>query len=249
MNSALAVTSTLTQPFKDCKVKGSITLYDKKQDRWFYSDRIDANRATLPASTFKIINSLIALDTGVVKDEQQVFKWDGTKRDISIWNKDHNLKQAYQHSAVWVYQEIAREVGKKRYAKYLKAYSCGNQNLESDLERFWLDGSLKITPINQVELLRKFYEEQPPFSRRSYQILKPIMLAEKKPAYSIYAKTGWGKVEAKDIGWWIGYLETKDNTIFFATRIWKYIEISNKNFTRCRKTITKKVLKDLKFIS
>jgi beta-lactamase class D len=240
----------LQKHFKNCNLEGSITIYDLQNNKWTYSDEEDAARATVPASTFKIINSLIALEEGVIKDENEVMKWDGVQRDISPWNADTDMKNAYKNSTVWFYQELARRIGKEKYASYLKKCSYGNQKLTSAIDRFWLDGSLAISPKNQVEFLKSFYEEKLPFSKRSYEVVKRIMLQEvpENATYELRAKTGWGKVEAQDIGWWVGYVEKKNNVYFFATRVQKPIEVTNENFMDCRKEITKKVLTDLQIL-
>ena len=104
----------LQQPFKDCNLEGSITIYDYKNKKWTYSDEADAKVATLPASTFKILNSMIALETGVIKDENVVFKWDGQKRFVESWNADTDLKNAFKNSTVWYYVELAKIIGKKK---------------------------------------------------------------------------------------------------------------------------------------
>ena len=246
--SLLAQKADLQQPFQDCKMKGSITIFDYKAQKWIYSDEKDAKFETVPASTFKILNSLIAIEEGIIKDPHLVVKWDGVQRDISPWNADTDLANAYKNPTLWFYQEIARKLGKEKYKSYLKKCGYGNQNLKSEIDRFWLDGSLKISPKNQVDLLVKLYERKLPFSQKTYDIVKEVMINEKTEDYTLYAKTGWGKVEAKDIGWWVGYFETKDNVYFFATRVWKYIEITNEDFMACRKNITYKVMEGLGFI-
>jgi beta-lactamase class D len=240
----------LRKHFADCRLQGSFTLLDHKNNKWTYSDEKEADIATVPASTFKIINSLIALEEGVIKDENEVLRWDGIKRDISPWNADTDMKNAYKNSTVWFYQELARRIGKEKYAAYLKKCNYGNQQLTSAIDRFWLDGSLKISPRNQIEFLKNLYAEKLPFSKRSYEIVKRIMIQEAPEAanYVLRAKTGWGKVEAYDIGWWVGYVEKKDNVYFFATRVQKPIEVTNENFMECRKEITRKVLAELNIL-
>lgn len=223
---------------------------DYKNNKWFYTDEKEADKATVPASTFKIINSLIALEEGVIKDEKEVLKWDGIQRDISPWNADTDMQNAYINSTVWFYQELARRIGKERYARYLKKCNYGNGQLTSAIDRFWLDGSLRISPRNQIEFLKALYEEKLPFSKRSYQIVKRIMVQQAPEAanYVLRAKTGWGKVEALDIGWWVGYVEKKDNVYFFATRVQKPVEITNEKFMECRKEITRNILAELNIL-
>jgi beta-lactamase class D len=240
----------LQKHFADCQLRGSFTLFDYKNNKWTYSDENEADIATVPASTFKIINTLIALEERVIKDENEVLKWDGIQREISPWNEDTDMKNAYKNSTVWFYQELARRIGKERYARYLKKCNYGNGQLTSAIDRFWLDGSLRISPRNQINFLKNLYEEKLPFSKRSYEIVKRIMVqqAPEVANYVLRAKTGWGKVEALDIGWWVGYVEKKDNVYFFATRVQKPVEITNEKFMECRKEITRNILAELNIL-
>lgn len=236
----------LQQPFEDCGIPGSITIYDLKNDRWIFSDQADARRETLPASTFKIINSLIALETGAVKDERVVLKWDGVKRFVPAWNADTDMKNAFQNSTVWFYVEMARRIGLQTYAKYLSACRYGNGNIRTGKnDDFWNYGEFGITPENQITFLKDLYEENLPFSASTYRKVKRIMIAEETPEYVLRAKTGWTWYGGKDTGWYVGYVEKKDNVWFFATRIRKDRKDVNENFSSCRIEITRKVLKEL----
>lgn len=255
--SLLSVTHAqvnLQKPFKECGIPGSITLYDYQQKKWIFSDEKDAQYATLPASTFKIINTLIALETGTAKDENHIVKWPGTTDTVkygyrpSIYH-DISMKEAFQKSAGWAYVEMAKIIGKKTYRRYLKKCNYGNVDLSQKDADFWNFGPFAISPKNQVEVLKAIYEEKLPFSKRNYQILKKIMVVEKVKNYTIRAKTGWTRDGGKDTGWWVGYVTKgqgkKKEVYFFATRLIKPRSVKNKRFSRCRKTITKKVLRQL----
>lgn len=238
-------------PFKDCQINGSTSIYDYQHKKWILSDSSDAQLATLPASTFKIINLLIALETGVIKDENAIVKWVG-KTDTTLYGyrpdiyKDMSVKEAFEVSAGWVFIELAKKIGKKRYKHYLSLCNYGNVNLSQKDADFWNFGNFAISPINQIEFMIKVYEEKLPFSKRNLEILKKVMITEQSNNYSIRSKTGWTRVSGKDIGWWVGYVERKDNVYFFATRIIKQRSTINKNFGQCRKDITKNILKQLK---
>jgi beta-lactamase class D len=240
----------LIKPFKDCGINGSITVFDFKNKRWIYSDTADAKRETLPASTFKVINLLIALETGVIKDENDMVKWIG-KTDTTLYGyrpdiyKDMTVKEAFEVSAGWVFVELAKKIGKKRYQQYLKRCGYGNINLSEPGTDFWNFGPFAISPINQVALLVKVYNSQLPFSKRNLSVLKRVMVTEKTSKYIIRSKTGWTRWQGEDIGWWVGYVERNENVYFFATRLIKKRTDSNPRFGECRKTITKTVLKQL----
>jgi len=197
---------------------GAFVLYDRNNNRYTrYAPQQGAERL-LPASTFKILNSLIGLETGVIPDENYVIKWDGTPYPISSWNQDHTLKTAIQNSVVWYYQELARRVGREKMQYYLDLVNYGNKDISGELDNFWLDGSLKISADEQVELLKRLYREQLPFSQRTMRIVKEILVLEDTPTYRLSGKTGTG-IGEMNVGWFVGYLQEKDNVYFFATNI------------------------------
>lgn len=243
----------LQQSFRECSIKGSTTIYDYKNQYWIYSDSLDALKLSLPASTFKIINLLIALEIKVIKDENEVIKWVG-KTDTILYGyrpeiyKDMTVREAFEVSAGWVFIELAKKIGKKNYTKYLNACRYGNLDLSMKDVDFWNFGSFGISPQNQVMFLKAVYEEKLPFSKRNYEILKRVMVVEKTNDYTIRAKTGWTRDGGVDSGWWVGYVESRENTYFFATRISKKRSESNPNFGQCRKTITKTILKQINAI-
>ena len=246
--STAVYSQDLNKLISDSGVKGSITLYDYNNQKWIFSDKKDAKRRTLPASTFKIINSLIGIEEGAVNDENEIIKWDGVTRSHEDWNKDCDMKTAYKISNVPFYQEIARRVGREKYNHYLKACKYGNKKIGDKVDYFWLDGSLRIDPVNQINFLKNLYEEKLPFSKRTFDIVKNIMINEQNEQYTLYAKTGTSDIEGRDLAWWVGYFKTKDNVYFFATRIWKKTGTEIENFSQLRKDITYAALKQMGFI-
>lgn len=237
------------KPFNDCNLKGSFSLYDYKAKKWTFSDKADAKKETLPASTFKIINSMIALETGAIKDENEVLKWDGKKREVEAWNGDTNMKNAFKNSTVWFYVELAKRIGLEKYKTYLKKSRYGNGKIyNGENNDFWNIGDFGVTPENQIKFLKDFHEEKLPFSKRTFEIVKRIFIEETKDAYTLRAKTGWTRFGGNDTGWWIGYIERKDNIYFFATRIIKDRKIENPRFSPCRKEITRNILQQMKII-
>jgi beta-lactamase class D len=240
----------LTLPFKECHVDGSITIYDYKKQRWIYSDTADAFKATQPASTFKVINLLIALETGVIKDEKEIVQWPG-HTDTVLYGyrpeiyKDMTVEEAFKVSAGWVFIELAKRVGRARYARYLKRCNYGNGNLSETGTDFWNFGAFAISPVNQVNFLVRVYKDKVPFSKRNTGILKKVMITETNAQYTLRSKTGWTRADGNDAGWWVGYVERKDNVYFFATRLIKKRSDRNPGFGDCRKSITKDILNRL----
>lgn len=241
------------RPFQDCNVEGSITLYDLKERKWMTSDILDSNNPTLPASTFKIINTLIVLETDMFSGIEQIIKWPGVTDTVKYGYRpdiyhDISIKDAFKQSAGWAYIEMAKQIGKVKYKTYLKACDYGNVDLSIKDDDFWNFGNFKISPINQIEILRGVYEESLPFKKSSFAALKDLMIDKKTDEYTLRAKTGWTRGSIKEIGWWVGYVERKDNVYFFATRLVKDKKDSNKDFGNCRKKITLEILKALKII-
>ena len=190
-------------------------IYDLNKNEYIQYNSERCNESFIPASTFKILNSLIALETGVIKDENEVIPWDSVNRQYDKWNMDQTLRTAIKYSAVWAYQEIARKIGEQRMQHYVDSVKYGNCNIGGGIDRFWLDGDLRITPLQQVEFLRRLYSDDLPFSKRNLDIVKDIMINDQTGNYILRGKTGW----AGTTGWYVGYLEENDNVYFFANNI------------------------------
>jgi beta-lactamase class D len=234
--------------FREAGVSGSFSLYNLTEKKYYTTDPAEFRKGTSPASTFKIPNTFIALEEKAVKDEHEVLKWDGTPRMLPAWNQDNDLKMAYKNSTVWFYQELARRIGPDRYHKYLRELSYGNRDTSGGLTQFWLGSSLKISPEEQLKFLQKLHDESLPFSERTYRIGKEVMVEERTATYTLRAKTGWAEVPPTDIGWYVGYLETGGNVYFFATRMYKPLDQKMDDFGPLRKTITRRILHDLKLL-
>jgi beta-lactamase class D len=198
---------------------GAFVLYNLSSSQTLRYNPNGCAEQILPASTFKILNALIGLDTGVIPDENYVIQWDGTIYPTASWNQDHTLKTAMQNSVVWYYQELARRVGKEKMQQNLDGVGYGNQELSGKIDEFWLDGSLKISADQQIIFLKRLYQNDLPFSQRSMQIVRQIILLEKTDTYQLSGKIGSGQMGDSNIGWFVGYLEKKDDVYFFATNI------------------------------
>lgn len=177
---------------------------------------INADKRLNPCSTFKILNSMIALDTGVVKDENETIKWDGVVRKYPLWNRDHSMRSGIAVSAVWFYQELARRIGKKRMREYVQKVNYGNMDTSHTLTDFWLGGgSLKISPNEQVDFLAQLVRNDLPFSRHAMSTAIDIITLKKEDGYQLAGKTG----SCGGIGWFVGFLQTQDKTTVFAINI------------------------------
>jgi beta-lactamase class D len=234
--------------FDNLGVNGSIIIYDLDRDRFDQHNPSRNNAAFLPASTYKIPNSLIALETGVIKDDVAVLTWDGIERGLGYspieeWNQDLNLRLAFKYSAVWFYQVLARKIGHQRMQDFVNQIQYGNQNIggKEDIDRFWLSGELRITPKEQIDFLRRLYQNDLPFDQRTIDLVKDITIAEQTPNYVLRAKTGWATSVTPNIGWYVGYLEQNDNVYFFATNL----DMVSETPPAVRLEITRLCLQDL----
>lgn len=240
--------STMQRPewqdfFDSAGVKGCFLLYDTKAAQYHAYNPKRCKVPFLPASTFKIPNSIIGLETGVIPDAEYVIKWDGVKRQIEAWNQDHTLRSAIAVSCVPYYQELARRVGAKRMKAYLDTLHYGNRNIGDEIDSFWLRGRLRITCFEQIDFLRRFHAETFPVSKRSMGIVKDIMRLDSTDKYVLRAKTGW--TDTQHVGWFVGWVETKDNTYFFACNI----DMPDNNpKPAARRAIAEQILRSLKIM-
>jgi len=250
---SVSIRTDFNKYFKNYNVQGSIAIYDDRNNKWILSDSSDVYKEALPASTFKIINLQIALETGVVKDENELIKWKG-QTDTARYGyrpeiyRDMTIQEAFRESAVWVFLDMAKKIGKDNYKYYLKACNYGNQNLSEEGDDFWNFGFLGISPVNQVNFLRNMYAEKLPFSKRNIDIVKRVLINEQNENYTLSAKTGWTRQGGINTGWWVGYVETKAGVVYFATRLFQDRKFNSPGFGPCRKEITRSVLRDLNLI-
>ena len=235
--------------YDEYQVKGSFVVYDRNADKFIFYNEDQFDRQFTPASTFKICNSLIGLETDVITDENYIIPWDSAKRN-SIWDKDFDLKNAFKNSTVWYYQELARRVGGEKMKHWLDTSYYGNADTSGGIDKFWLTGGLRITPSEQIDFLIRLYNNKLPFSQRSVDIVKDIMIEKDTLGYVLRGKTGWGSQENEDIGWFVGYVEANDNVYYFANCVQTYSKnIDDKEradlFNNSRRGITYQILKEL----
>lgn len=240
------IDNSLKKYFDAKNVDGCFTMLNNADGQiTVYNMALDTMRLT-PASTFKIANSLIGLQTGAITSEKMIIKWDGITRQNKEWNKDMNLKEAFKVSNVPYFQEVARRVGKDTMQQWIDSLSYGNKNIAGPIDSFWLNNQLKISPDEQLGFLKQLYFDQLPFRKSVQQQVRDLMLQEDNTAYKLSYKTGWGFDEKNNaVGWVAGWIEENRHVYFFVTLITtpdKQIDIS-----KSRMDVTKDVLKDLGF--
>ncbi|WP_025036967.1 class D beta-lactamase [Bradyrhizobium sp. DOA9] len=216
------IRDTLAKRFADLGTSGTFVGYKVEDYLIVASDKERSGEGKLPASTFKIPNALIALETGVVADpDKDVFPWDGVKRPIEAWNKNHTLRSAILVSAVPVYQEIARRIGEARMQKYVEAFDYGNRDIGGGIDQFWLTGALRIDPVEQVDFVDRLRRRALPISKRSQDFVADILPVTKVGEGIIRAKSGLLGAERGEpsLGWMVGWAEKGEAHTVFALNI------------------------------
>ncbi len=185
------------------------------------SDVRKCTRRYLPASTFKIANAMIGLETGVVSDPESKLPWDGKEYSNPDWNRDHTLRSAVQVSCFPCFQQIARAVGEPRMREWLDKLNYGNHDMSGGLDRFWLMGGLRISPLEQVEFLRRFARGELPISGRTAEYVRDLITLDVATGYVLYGKTGSAAPPEYEleIGWLVGFVEQGVRRVYFATLI------------------------------
>lgn len=211
----------LNQEFQAERVSGTIALYDTADETLVCSDVKRCKQPHLPASTFKIPNSIVALETGVTSDPEAVLKWDGTTRPVQAWNQDMTLRRAMQVSCLPCFQEIARKIGEEQMATWVKRLEYGNQNLAGGVDRFWIWGALRISPLDQLDFLRRLELGQLPIQASTRETVIDLITLDLADDYLLRGKTGSSSTpaEPETIGWFVGWVERGPRRIFFATAL------------------------------
>lgn len=218
------------------QVVGSILIYDAQKNEYFSNDFERTETGFLPASTFKIVNSMIALETGVVEDENHFFEWNREPRRLKIWEQDLTLAEAYKVSCVPCYQEIARNIGTKRMNEHLKKLEYGNMEIaDSMIDLFWLQGDFRITQKQQIDFLKRFYNKSLPISEKTDSIMRhKIMVIDDNEEYKLSGKTGWAIRNGNNVGWFVGFIEKNDNVYYIATNVTPINQNETNDFARVR---------------
>lgn len=246
------IDDSLEKYFTAKNVEGCFTMLNNANGKiTVYNMKLDTSRF-LPASTFKIVSGLIGLETGKITDENMVIKWDGKKHyfpdgtEATAWNKDLSFKEAFKVSAIPYFQEVARRIGADTLQQWIDTLGYGNMNISGPIDSFWLNNTLKISPDEQLGLLKKLYFDQLPFRKSVQQQMRENMMQENTTAYKLSYKTGWGFNESNQaIGWLCGWIEENNHVYFFVTLVKS--EDPKIDMKPVRIGITKDILKQFGF--
>ena len=222
--------------------EGSFVLYNLENDSWSIHDIDHATLRVAPDSTYKIYDALFGLEEGVITPEDSLIAWSGESYLFEAWNTDQTLQSAMASSVNWYFQSIDEQLGTASVYDYIKDIGYGNENISGDFSTFWMESSLEISPVEQVELLIKLQNNSFGFAPENINAVKDAICLSSSDAGTFYGKTGTGRVDGQDVnGWFIGYIETVDNTYFFATNIGADSDATGGNATE----ITMSILSDM----
>ena len=222
--------------------EGSFVLYDLENDAWSIHDMEHATLRVAPNSTYKIYDALFGLEEEIITPENSFIAWNGKTYPFEAWNADQTLQSAMNSSVNWYFESVDEQLGAANISNYIEEIGYGNENISGDFSTYWMESSLKISPIEQVELLTRLQNNSLGFAPENINAVKDAICLCASDAGTFYGKTGTGRVDGQDVnGWFIGYIETVDNTYFFATNIGADSDATGGNATE----ITMSILSDM----
>lgn len=246
LNTSAAAQQTIERAdlirlFDQKQITGGFVLFDPDLNQLTI---VNASRATareIPASTFKIANSLIALETGAVADVEEIIPYGGGTTPVDAWARDMSMRDAIKLSNVPVYQELARRVGLKKYSNWLERLAYGNGEIGADVETFWLKGPLRISAVEQTEFLARLASGTLPASAQSQRMVRDILRADEREGRVLFGKTGWTTAPDPDIGWYVGWIEGAGQLYTFAL----VMDVQGKRDADLRQKLTLEFLRAL----
>jgi beta-lactamase class D len=190
-------------------VRGTFALYEPTVDRWQVCDEARARERFLPAATFGIALALAGIEEGAIADEHEVFRWDGRPKTRRDWERDHTLGSGIAHGVAWMFQEVARRIGRARMREWLERLAYGNRDLGGGIELFWLQGALRVSAREQVAFLHRLSEGRLPATQRAQRLVRAALVVEKTREHTLYALAGAGPRTRDPLEWRIGWSERK----------------------------------------
>ena len=239
------INDQLKKNFDEAGVTGSFSLLNNQSgDITVYNMSIDTQRVS-PGTSFKVISTLIGLETGAITDEEMLVSPDNNVNDSSQ-NLGTDLKKAFSAPEENYFQEIARKIGRDTMQLWIDSLQYGNKKIGADISAFWLDNSLKITPDEQLGLMFQLFFDKLPFSKYAQQIVKHLMLAESNEKYRYHYATGTGVGEnQRKTGWVIGWVEENRHVYFFSTYL--VAGAQDLDMEKTGKDITRTILSEMGF--
>lgn len=205
-------------------IKGCAVIYNPIENTCYFYNEDLAKQEASPYSTFKIISALAGIHNNVIKDETSTMNYNGTQYPNLEWNKNLTLKEAFQTSCIWYFRQVVNAVGKNEIQNELNELDYGNKDISEwegsninpyeELNGFWLNSSLKLSPLQQAKVLEKIFDGQSIYSSQEIETVKEIMLIQNDETQKIYGKTGSG---SNGESWFVGFIQTNDQRIYLAT--------------------------------
>ena len=229
--------------YSQYRLSGNFVMYDQKRDKYIYYNQSQAQQAYPPGATFKMFLSLVGFETGNIKTENGIV----TDQLKTTWSHEHERKTGFQNSTVYYYDELTRNIGTPEIKIWMDKAHYGNADTTGGPPHFWQTGGLKITSDEQIAFLKKLHDHQLPFSSVNMDRVKGMMAIRDTVGYSLKGKTGWSEQDNQDIGWFVGFVETKDDTFYFANCV-QTSDPGNPYFDTARTDIVYKIFQNLKLI-
>ncbi|WP_419912192.1 class D beta-lactamase [Hoeflea sp.] len=231
----------LAKAFSERNVDGAFVLLDVAANELHAVNPSRLAQRRFPASTFKIANSLIALETGAVRDENEIIPYGGKPQPVKAWERDMSMRAAVRVSNVPVFQELANRIGADAYAQWLEKLDYGNRMTGGNKEAFWLRGPLEISPLEQVEFVAALARGTLPASSENQATVRDMLLIERRGAATLYGKSGWSTSTNPQIGWWVGWIEHGEAIFVFALTI----DVADRSDVDQREPLVRALLKAL----
>ncbi|MEO7035442.1 MAG: penicillin-binding transpeptidase domain-containing protein [Polyangiaceae bacterium] len=231
--------------FADEQISGAMAVFDTKDGKLSCSDPAKCDAGYVPASTFKIANTIIGLETGVVSDAESPLPWDGKEYQNSDWNHDHTLRSAVQVSCLPCFQGIARKVGEAQMREWVRRLDYGNHDTSGAVDFFWLGGGLRISPFQQIDFLRRLDGGKLPIQEHTLDVVRDVITLDVGADYVLRGKTGLAgpPEQPSEVGWFVGFVELGERRVFFATVIDGHAV--NVDVKPVRRRVTERVLREL----
>ncbi len=227
-------------------VTGNILVYDSRDGQYYSNDFNRCAKSWLPASTFKIVNTMIGLETGELKNKHDLFAWDSIPRRMDAWNRDLRLIEAYQVSCVPCYQQLARRIGPERMNAWLDSIDYPGMDVNSEtIDTFWLEGESRISSLQQLDFVHRLLKQELPLSDHTYKQLREIMLLGESNGLRLSGKTGWSIRDEFNIGWFVGMVEGPDSYACVVVNIEPTERIEPDNFPMVRQKLAMQALRQM----
>lgn len=190
-------------------VRGTFVLFEPALDRYLALDEARGRQRFLPAATFDIAHAVIALETGAIADEREVFRWDGKPKLRAAWERDQALATGMREGTVWMFQEVARRIGKAAMREWLRRLDYGNRDAGGGVDLFWLQGGLRVSAFEQVRMLHRLAEGRLPATQRAQRLVRQALVVEKTRGHTLHAQSGTTGGTREPVAWWVGWLERR----------------------------------------